>query len=96
MMSVSTLSADDQIDIETLRSRAAGGDVKAQVDLAHCYRDGKGVAKDSAQAHQWAHRAADGGQADAMDFVGSAYLRGAAIKGNPGISPMAYFHDRHS
>lgn len=45
IMCLSALVANDQIDIETLRSQAAGGDVKAQFDLAHRYRDGKGVPK---------------------------------------------------
>ena len=54
--------------METLRSQANSGDLKAQLDLAHRYRDGKGVAKDDALALQWAHRAADAGNADAMDL----------------------------
>ena len=42
-MSLSTLVADDQIDLETLRSQAAGGDPKTQLDLAIRYRDEKGA-----------------------------------------------------
>ncbi len=87
LMSLSTLSADDFAEIQ---SRAVGGDAKAQLELAIRYRDGKGVAKDDAQAMQWAHKAADAGNADAMDFVGFAYLRGAVIKRNPAIA-IAYF-----
>jgi TPR repeat protein len=89
-MSIAALWADDQAVIDTLRGKAAGGDAKAQVDLALRYRDGKGVAKDEAEAMQWAHRAADSGNADAMDFVGFAYLRGAVVKRNPAIA-IAYF-----
>ena len=89
-MSVSLLSANDQNEIETIRSQAAGGDVKAQFDLAHRYRDGKGVAKDEAEALKWAHLAADGGHAEAMDFVGLAFLRGSVIKSNPVIA-LGYF-----
>ena len=89
-MGTFTLSADDQAGLETLRTQAAGGDVKAQFDLAHRYRDGKGVPKDDAEAMKWAHRAADSGSADAMDFVGSAYLRGSVVKRNPEIA-IAYF-----
>ncbi len=90
LMSMSTLIADDKADLETLRSQAAGGNAKAQAELAVRYRDGKGVAKDDAEALQWAHRAADAGNADAMDFVGFAYLRGAVVRGNPAIA-FAYF-----
>lgn len=90
LMSVSLLSAADQEDLETLRSLANNGDVKAQLDLANRYRDGRGVAKDDAEAMKWAHRAADRGFADAMDFVGFAYLRGAAVERSPGIA-FGYF-----
>ena len=89
-MGISTLIANDQIEIEALRSKAAGGDLKSQLDLALCYRDGKGIAKDNAEAMKWAHLAADGGNADAMDFVGSAYLRGAVVERNP-IIAFGYF-----
>ena len=73
-----------------LQNRAAGGDVEAQLNLAYRYRDGKGVAKDDAAAMNWAHRAADAGNADAMDFIGFAYLRGAVVKCNPAIA-FGYF-----
>lgn len=82
--------ADDLAEFDTLRAQAATGDIKAQLDLAFRYRDGKGVAKDNAEAMKWAHRAADGGNADAMDFVGFAYLRGTAIQPSP-ILAFAYF-----
>ena len=84
------LSADVQTTLATLRKQAAAGDVRAQLDLAQRLRDGKGVPKDDVQAMIWAHRAADAGSADAMDFVGFAYLRGAVVKRNPAIA-FAYF-----
>ena len=79
-----------ETDLETLRGQAEGGDVKAQRTLAFRYRDGNGVAKDEIQALRWAHRAADGGDADAMDFVGFAFLRGSVIERNPAIA-FGYF-----
>lgn len=87
LMSHDALSADE---IAELQSRAKGGDAKAQVDLAIRLRDGKGITKDDAEAMQWAHKAADAGNADALDFVGFAYLRGAVVKRNPTIA-IAYF-----
>ena len=84
------MEAADEGDAPLLIAKASGGDVKAQFDLALCYRDGKGVAKDDAEAMRWAHRSADAGNADALDFVGSAYLRGAVVKRNPAIA-LAYF-----
>ncbi len=73
-----------------LRERAEKGNAKAQLELAYRYRDGKGVAKNDSEAMKWAHRAADGGNADAMDFVGFAYLRGAVVKRNTEIA-FGYF-----
>ncbi len=90
LLMLSLWPADAQTVLETLRTQAAGGDVKAQLDLAIRYRDGKDVTKDAAEAMNWAHRAADAGNADAMDFVGFAYLRGAVVKRNPAIA-FAYF-----
>ncbi len=84
------MQGDDQTDIEALRSRADRGDAKAQLDLAVRYRDGQGMPKDNAEAMKWAHRAADAGNADAMDFVGAAYLRGSVVKRSPEIA-IAYF-----
>lgn len=82
--------AEDTQEIDALIAKAKGGDARAQVDLAVRYRDGKEVPKDDATAMQWAHRAADAGNADAMDFVGFAYLRGAVVTRNPDIA-FAYF-----
>jgi len=87
LMSHDLLSADE---ITELQARAKGGDAKSQIDLAIRLRDGKGIAKDDDAAMQWAHKAADAGNADALDFVGFAYLRGAVVKRNPAIA-IAYF-----
>ena len=87
---ISIASAADQADFQALRGRAQSGDAAAQAALAVRLRDGKGVAKDDAAAMQWAHRAADAGNADAMDFVGFAYLRGAVVKRNTGVA-FGYF-----
>ena len=89
LMSNAALSADE---ITELQSRAMSGDAKAQLDLAIRLRDGKGVTKDDAEAMQWAHKAADAGNADAQDFVGSAYLRGAVVKRNTALA-IAYFKE---
>ncbi len=83
-------SALAETPLTELLDQAKAGDANAQLDLAIRYRDGKGVAKDDAAAMQWAHRAADAGNADAMDFVGFAYLRGAVVKRSPEIA-FGYF-----
>ena len=84
------LPADDLADLASLTAKAESGDVVAQLDLACRYRDGKGTAHDDTGAMKWAHRAADRGHAEAMDFIGSAYLRGAVVKRNPEIA-VGYF-----
>ena len=90
LLSLTTLPANAQADLDALRRQAASGDVKAQRTLAVRYRDGTGVTKDDAEALHCAHRAADGGDAEAMDFVGFAYLRGSVIKRNPTVA-FGYF-----
>ena len=71
-------------------ARANSGDVSAQLKLACRYRDGDGVKKDPVEAMRWGHRAADTGNAEAMDFVGFAYLRGAIVERNPVVA-FGYF-----
>ena len=85
------VSADDKSRISDLIARAKQGNTDAQAALAVRYRDGKGLAKDDAQAMHWAHLAADHGNATAMDFIGYAYLVGHGVKANPDIA-FGYFH----
>lgn len=75
---------------EPVQQRAEAGDAKAQWELAKLHRDGTGMPKDERAALAWAHRAADGGHAEAMDFVGSAFLRGSLIQRQPVIA-LGYF-----
>ena len=90
LMTARILTAADTPDLNALSAQAEGGDAAAQVSLAIRFRDGKGVTKDEALALQWAHRAADAGNAEAMDFVGFAYLRGAVVERQPAIA-FGYF-----
>jgi len=82
--------AEETVDSKALTALAEAGDTSAQVELAVRYRDGRGLAKDSALAMRWGHRAADLGDAAAMDFVGHAYLRGAIVERRPEIA-FGYF-----
>ncbi len=89
MLAVSPcLSAAESLD--SLTGKAQSGDPVAQLELAIRYRDGKGVDKDFVVAMSWGHRAADQGQAEALDFVGFAYLRGAMVERNPVVA-LGYF-----
>lgn len=86
---LAALAADTE-SLDALAGKAAEGDPAAQLSLAIAYRDGKGVGKDPAAAMLWGHRAADQGHAEALDFVGFAYLRGAMVKRNTPLA-LAYF-----
>lgn len=90
LLAITTALAVAEPTIEQLQNKARQGDAEAQAALAVRYRDGKDTPKDDAAAMQWAHRAADAGNADAMDFVGHAYLRGAVVDRNPVIA-FGYF-----
>lgn len=90
LMAFHSAGGDDAPPTAELKARAEGGDIRAQVSLAVRYRDGKGVAQDYAEAMRWAHRAADRGDAAAMDFVGHAFLRGVGAPRRPEIA-AGYF-----
>ncbi|HSU65708.1 MAG TPA: hypothetical protein VLJ39_02445 [Tepidisphaeraceae bacterium] len=83
--------AEQSARLDDLIAKAQDGDSGAQLSLAVCYRDGKGVVRDPAQAMRLAHLAADHGYAPAMDFVGFAYFTGRGVERNPKIA-FGYFH----
>lgn len=78
------------LSADPVRQRAEAGDLNAQWQLSQLHREGKGMPKNEAEALAWAHRAADGGHPEAMDFVGSAFLRGSLIQRQPVIA-LGYF-----
>lgn len=78
-------------DLNVLRQAAEQGDVQAQLALAIRHRDGQGSEYNPVEAMRWAHLAADAGHAEAMDFVGFAYLRGTMI---PRSSALAFGYFR--
>ena len=90
LVAISTALAAAELPLEELQEKARQGDAAAQLSLAVRYRDGGGLERDNALAMQWAHRAADAGNAGAMDFVGFAYLRGALVERSPVIA-FGYF-----
>lgn len=93
-----SLSSASAADISDLKSRAAGGDTNAQIRLGIDYRDGRGVARDNAEALKWFHTAAEKNDAAALDNLGwmvehglgtakdfraaAKYYRAAADKGH--------------
>jgi TPR repeat protein len=77
-------------DLQALREAAQQGDAGAQLALAFRHRDGNGVEQNPSEAMRWAHLAADAGHAEALDFVGFAYLRGALVPRNTALA-YGYF-----
>ena len=81
---------EEDVSMKELIAKAEEGHARAQLDLAFHYRDGKGVAKDDREAMRWAHRAADQGDAAAMDFVGWMFFVGRGVDRQPHIA-AGYF-----
>ena len=63
-------------DLPDLKARAASGDPNAQVSLGIAYRDGKGVARNYADALAWFRKAAEKNDAAALDNLGWMYEHG--------------------
>jgi uncharacterized protein len=89
-MAVALLRGADTPPPKDLSTKAEQGDTAAQLSLAYRYRDGQGVKKDYTEALRWGHRAADQGDADAMDFVGWMFFAGLGVPNNPAIA-AGYF-----
>ncbi len=86
MNPVALPATDADPNLEALIKKADEGDPESMLKLAIRYRDGKGIEKNDAEAMRWAHQAADQGNAEALDFVGFAYLRGAMVKRNTTVA----------
>ena len=55
----------------------------AQFNLGCCYRDGLGVAKNSAEAAKWFRKSADQGHAPAQNSLGLCYRDGEGVVKDP-------------
>lgn len=66
----------DEPDFVLLKRRAEAGDASAQSALGLRYSEGKGVAKDPAQAVAWWRKAAEQGNATAQRRLGMSYIHG--------------------
>jgi len=58
---------------------AEQGHVKAQTDLAWCYRHGQGVPRDKAKVIEWYLKAAEQGYAEAQYGMGNCYVSGIGV-----------------
>ncbi len=73
---ISLFSADENLSFEETQKKAEQGDAVAQNDLGDCYYDGKGTAKDQANAFEWYMKSALQGNALAQHHVGRCYRYG--------------------
>lgn len=67
-------------DLSQLQTLAAGGSVKAMLELAEMYRTGNGVKANWKTAGEWYEKAAAAGHSDAYLLLGALY-----VKGGPGL-----------
>ena len=61
MMTMGGLAEDKKLEqySEELLKKAESGDPKAQLQLAGCYNEGRGIKKDKTQALGWIEKAAN-------------------------------------
>ena len=72
------------------REKADKGDATAQHDLGVLYADGRGVARDYAQAARWFRRAADSGMANAQFNLAVLSERGLGVPADPAAAVQLY------
>jgi TPR repeat protein len=65
-----------------LLKKAESGDPKAQLQLAGCYNEGRGIKKDKTQALGWIEKAANQNYPKAQAALGQCYLDGEIVQKN--------------
>jgi TPR repeat protein len=65
-----------------LLKKAKSGDPKAQLQLAGCYNEGRGIKKDKTQALGWIEKAANQNYPKAQATLGQCYLDGEIVQKN--------------
>jgi hypothetical protein len=72
--------ADYKAAADWYRKAADQGNITAEIRLGDLYRDGRGVARDMAQAVAWYRKAADQGDAGAQGTLGLLYSVGMGVQ----------------
>lgn len=70
---------DFELAADMYQRLAAGGDVRAQTDLAFLYAVGQGVPQDDGKAVKWYRMAAEAGHAPAQSSLASYYKTGRGV-----------------
>ena len=65
---------------ELLEKAAEQGDAMAQLDIAFCYNNGKGVEQCYSKAAYWYEKAAEQGLPKAQHNLGFSYYNGEGVK----------------
>ena len=71
--------ADAEKSFQETKIKAEKGYASAQFSLGFMYVNGRGVAKDAAEAAKWYRKAADQGYADAQSSLGCMYDLGQGV-----------------
>ena len=87
---IATVNPVDSAKAAQYLKAAEQGDSKAQIDLGIAYENGKGVAKDEAQAALWFRKAAEQGDALAQDILGYLYANGKGV-GMDKVQAVAWY-----
>lgn len=78
-----TLShADDSLNVDDLRQKAAMGNINAQIMLGLCYYKGEGVKQSYSLAKKWYFHAASAGNSNAQWRLGLMYSLGYGVNKN--------------
>jgi TPR repeat protein len=79
-------------EIEQLTAAAQGGDAESQYKLGMLYHNGGGKShpRDYEEAMKWLRMAADQGNVQAEDWVGTMYYRGEGVEKDPAEAARWY------
>jgi uncharacterized protein len=79
ILSLTVTSAIAGPSFAQIKARAETGDARAQGFVGFSYAQGRGVAKDLAEAVKWYRKAADQGDATAQFNLGNMYAKGLGV-----------------
>ena len=80
LLCMATFAQSSQPSFNQLLTKARNGDAAAMYDVAVCYYNGKGVAKNERESFNWLLKSAQKGYVDAMVEVGYDYFYGIGVE----------------
>jgi len=79
-------------EIELLEKAAEQGDAMAQLDIAFCYNNGKGVEQCYSKAAYWYEKAAEQGLPQSQFNLALCYRKGEGVEQS--LSKAAYWYEK--